>query len=131
MFAAGFPAVVSLTKSFVTLDMDGGGRIASIRERATGRELVAKPCPGVMALAKDGREIRPTSFSRDGDSLVWRFTGGEAAFSVKPFDGGWRFTLDRADVPDASGYMVRLFPVLHRYVGWRANILSDDASALA
>jgi len=128
--AAALPAA-SLTNSFVTLDIDRAGKIASIRERATGRELVERPMPGVVAVAKDGRETSPASFSRRGDAFVWRFARGEAAFSVKPFEGGWSFRLDRATVPDAAGYMVRIFPVMHRYVGWRANILSDDSSAVS
>lgn len=131
ILAAALPVVVSLTNSFVTLDIDRAGKIASIRERATGRELVERPMPGVVAVAKDGRETSPTSFSRRGDALVWRFARGEAALSVKPFEGGWSFRLDRATVPDAAGYMVRIFPVMHRYVGWRANILSDDSSAVS
>ena len=130
MLAAAFPSAVSLTNSFVTLDIDGSGKIASIRERATGRELVERPCPGVIALARDGKEMRPSSFSVRGGAFVWCFDGGEAAFSVKPFDGGWSFALARATVPDASGYVVRIFPVMHRYVGWRANVISDDSSAM-
>ena len=123
---------VSLTNSFVTLDIDGRGRIASIRERATGRELVEKPQPGVFAVTDGGKEIRPTAFSCRGGSLVWHFDGGaEAAFSVRPFDGGWRFTLERAGVPGASGYTVRIMPVMRRYAGWRANILSDERSAIS
>ena len=64
ILAAALPVVVSLTNSFVTLDIDRAGKIASIRERATGRELVERPMPGVVAVAKDGKETRPTSFSR-------------------------------------------------------------------
>ena len=131
LLAAALPAVVSLTNSFVTLDIDGAGRIASIRERATGRELLERVRPGVLAVGEDGREIAPVAFVRRGGHLVWRFEKGAAAYAVKPFGGGWRFTLERANVPGAAGYMTRLFPKSRRYLGWRANILSDDESAVS
>ena len=124
-------AAFSVTNSFVTLDIDKAGRIASIRERVTGRELVEKPTPAIIALLDGGKQIAPKSFSHDGDRLVWYFNSGKAILSSKPFAGGWRFTLQSADVPGAKGYMVRLLPVMHRYVGWRANILSDEKSALS
>ena len=108
VLAAAFSAAFSVTNSFVTLDIDKAGRIASIRERATGRELVEKPTPAIIALLDGGKQIAPKSFSHDGDRLVWHFNSGKAILSSKPFAGGWRFTLQNADVPGAKGYMVRL-----------------------
>ena len=86
---------LSLTNRFVTLDFDASGRIASLRERGTGRELVEKPVDFVVARPEKGRSLVPESFSVGGDgSLVWTFPGdaGSVRFSVSPFDGGWTFS---------------------------------------
>ena len=49
---------LSLTNRFVTLDFDASGRIASLRERGTGRELVEKPVDFVIP-AGPGGATRP------------------------------------------------------------------------
>lgn len=123
---------VSLTNSVATLSFDRAGRMVSLRERATDRELVERPVSAVALLDGEGRETGPSSFSvRDG-RLVWGFADGEASASVRPFDGGWRFTLDACTVPGWKELVfMRLLPACRAYSGWRSNILSDELSAVS
>ena len=126
---------LSLTNRFVTLDFDASGRIASLRERGTGRELVEKPVDFVVARPEKGRSLVPESFSVGGDgSLVWTFPGdaGSVRFSVSPFDGGWTFSC-----VGFSGRGVRLLeclrlkPVPRKWIGRLSHMWSDESSGVA
>lgn len=131
------PAVV-LAGGPATLTLDKVGRISSLKESGSGRELLAEPLPFVSVL----RRRRPSMTarrleSRDGGRrLVFSFPGnaGEAVFRVEPFGAkdGWSFTLESLSVADVEEvHMAKVRPVCTKWCGTMANILSDETSAVA
>ena len=70
---AGAP-VLTLDGAESSLTLDSTGGISSLREKATGRELVAEPTPFVRVLLESGRALRPFRLERRGaDRFVCLF----------------------------------------------------------
>jgi len=97
------------------------GFVTSIRENATGRELVEKPFPFVKVLM-DGRKSmdRATKLERRGDRLVfsWPDGRGELVLSTRRFEGGWLFTTESFTVAKAETLSLGCFlPVCTKYLG--------------
>ena len=118
------------TNDGIRLEFDGRGRISSLRELDTGRELVREACSFLTIFRNDARREYPVSFRCDGDRLAYSFAGGgEVSFSVKPFDGGWMFTFSgctHAEVNEIIAGDIK--PSCTNYVGALANMMSDDSS---
>ena len=104
-----------------TLLLDANGCVTWLREKATGRELLAKLTPFARLRTEDGR----SHFSCDID-----FTGknrfvctfkdgvGTAEFSVTPFLGGWTFEVVRLDAPSAHSLaFARVTPACAKWKG--------------
>ncbi|MBR4654926.1 MAG: hypothetical protein IKO72_16335 [Kiritimatiellae bacterium] len=130
-------AAPSLENELVRMEFDDTGKVVSIRERDTGRELVAKPSEFVVAVAvpQGGarREIRPVSLAQDAEGrLVFGFgDAGEVVIAVRRFAGGWRFEVVRCNVRDVRQLRLgRIRPVCTKYMGRLVNAASDDASAV-
>ena len=101
---------------FASLEFGKDGSIVSLRENASGRELVATPCPLVVAVGRDGRRRAVTD---------------EVELSVERFHGGWTFRIVSADIKDAvTVEFCRLCPVCTTHVGRLVNGLSDDRSGV-
>ena len=133
LFVAAVAAVLSLTNEYVTVDFDAQGRFSSVRECVSGRELLRKPIAAVRVSTDTRRNLEPVGFSTvDGKRLTWRFAdGGEAAFSVRPFAGGWTFTSEALTVPGATSVaFLRLDPVPEKWIGTLANLFSDEQSGV-
>ena len=111
------------------------GAVTSIRERATGRELVAKPNPFVSVHLSGGREAAAVSARRRGDAVVFALAdgAGEVSVRVESQSWGWRFTVERADVPRADSVVwSALEPVCRLYEGRKySNMYSDEKSGVA
>lgn len=118
-----------------TLLLDANGCVTWLREKATGRELLADLTPFARLRTEDGR----SHFSCDID-----FTGknrfvctfkdgvGTAEFSVTPFPGGWTFEVVRLDAPGAHSLaFARVTPACAKWKGDFANAWSDERSAVA
>ena len=115
----------------VTLAFDEAGRISSLREKASGRELVAAASPMVAVTLKDGRELLPVSFAADGGLLRYGFDGGRATIAVEPFEGGWTFTVRELTVKDAAKLQfARVMPSSRKWLGLYVNGMSDEKSAV-
>ena len=75
------------------LSVDELGRIASLREKSSGRELVRQSEPMFAAKFSDGRVEVPRAATRraDGRLVYYRFGSreGEVVLSCEKFDGGW------------------------------------------
>ena len=131
---AGSP-VLTLDGADSSLTLDSTGAISSLRERATGRELAAEPTPFARVLLESGRELRPFRLERRGaDRFVclFPFRTGTAEFSVKPFPGGWTFTVESLDVQGARTLaFARVTPSCAKWKGGFANAWSDEQSAVA
>ena len=81
------------------LSLDELGRIAGLRDRETGRELVAKSLPMFVVRLRDGREVTPSSCR---EVLAGRFeyvfpnSVGTVVLECRPFFGGWTFEIASA-----------------------------------
>ena len=117
------------------LVFDECGRVTSIRENETGRELVAKPFPFVKVLMAGRKSSdRATKLAREGDRLVffWPDGRGELVLSTRRFAGGWLFTTESFTVADARTLDMGCFlPVCTKYLGNSLTMMSDDASGIA
>ncbi len=128
---------ITLENEIVTLVFDGRGRIVSIKEKATGRNLAGDRPQSFAAVRLPGR-------SRVGSDRLEAFEGGRlfdfgfgaeghVKVRVEPFDGGWTFRVAELAVPKAQGlYLgtVHCVPALMKYRGVKSNALSDDESAV-
>lgn len=119
----------------VALAFDELGAICSLREKASGRELVTNRVPFASVLAGPGRRRLPVrSVARRGDDrLVWTFPfdAGELEMRVVPFDGGWAFKVERCTVKDVAQISFgRVAPACAKWRGTFANAMSDERSAV-
>ena len=120
-------------ESEITFGEDGA--VTSIRESATGRELVAKAHPFVSSRLADGRKASAASARRSGDIVAFALAdgAGEVAVRVDSLPWGWRFTVERADVPGAvAAEWGPLEPACRKYKGDKYSYMySDDRSGVA
>ena len=131
MIAVFATCVLSLTNSFVTLAFDDAGRLASLRERVSGRELVVAPKSFVEVRTVGGLVLEPQSLMCTEDELDFDFGVGHAKLRVMPFDGGWTFRTQEFSVPNASNFVfARVEPVCNAKKGSLSNIVMDDRSAV-
>lgn len=126
--------VVAYTNRFVVMGLDGLGRISTLRERETGRELIHGARPMVEVETASGRK-RANRLKRAADgSLLFRVAsgGGDVRLSVHPFsDSGWIFRCEEVTVPHCTGVsFCRISPVCKKWVGTMANLLSDESSGV-
>lgn len=121
-----------LTNSYVRLAFDDAGRLASICENATGRELVAEPRPFVEARFADGT-VGATALREENGALVFDLgTRGSCRLGVAPFDGGWTFRVLAADLPDAEELVFAQIPkpACAKKKGTLSNVVMDGTSAV-
>ena len=120
------------TNDGIRLEFDVRGRISSLRELDTGRELVRDACSFLTVFRNDSRREYPVSFRCDGDRLAYSFAnGGEVSFSVKPFGGGWMFAFAGCTHAEAREIIAGdIKPSCTNYVGALANMMSDDSSGV-
>ena len=64
-------------------------------------------------------------------SLIFRVPEGKLNLRLTPFAGGQRYTCDKLAFKGTNVWTFALSPICNKYVGWRANILSDDTDAVA
>ena len=130
----GAPIACFADKS-TTLVLDSAGCISSLREQATGRELVMRPTPFLRVAFANGRNLPCRRLEKLSETRFrCSFPGqvGDAEFSVAPFAGGWMFTLDRWAVKDAATVeFAGVCPACDKWKGSFANAWSDEASAVA
>ena len=90
--------------SLVKVAFGDRGEIVSIRNAASGRELLKKPTPFAEVTLEDGKtKLVPEAFAPEGGRLAWSFPGGgRLELSSEPFDGGWTFKIERFTVKGAK-----------------------------
>ena len=126
---------IALTNECATLSFDGRGRIASIREAGSGRELLMRPTPFV-ALRLDAGEERPAEQLdlRDGFlEFALAQDAGRVALRPVPFAGGVTFEVaEVTGVPPCAAALVvgQTAPACREWLGRRANMQSDDESGV-
>ena len=122
-----------LENEFVSLSFDALGRVVSLKEKPSGRELVKSPRPFALVRDDAGRSHPATAFSRDGNRLSYGFDGleGRVALDVTPFAGGWTFAIADCTVRETKFLTLGdLAVACGRDVGSYANMISDDRSAV-
>ena len=122
-------SAAGLENEYVKLVFGGKGEIASLKDKATGRELVSKPMPFAEVRFNNARKpVYPEAFVQRGDVCEWRFPGGGVfTLKVEPFAGGWTFTSKKFTVPEADEIeYFRIKPACKKYRGNYVNMFSDD-----
>lgn len=125
-------AIVAFTNAHVVLSFDCAGAVDSIREVASGRELIGEAVPFVSVRLADGTVLAPASLTATGRSLDFGFGArGTCRLGVTPFDGGWTFETEAFDVAGADLLtFARIKPLCNARKGGLSNIVEDDASAV-
>ena len=122
------------TNDGVRLEFDAAGRVASLKECASGRELLRAKRPFVLVQHEKGKYELPSSFACEGSRLRYFFAKSDSRleFDIEKFDGGWTFTFAESDkLENAKEICVcDLAPVCTNYLGVYANMFSDDASGV-
>ena len=131
---AGVP-VMTFDGAASSLTLDSKGCISSLREKATGRELVSEPTPFMQVQLENGRVLTPFRLEQRGAdrfACVFPFGKGVVEYAVSPFPGGWTFTVSTFDVPGARMLaFARVTPSCAKWKGSFANAWSDEQSAVA
>jgi hypothetical protein len=130
-FAA--PLAATFSNRRAALAIDTQGRIASLRTKATGRELLAAPTPLVSALLSDGRRLSARTVSRKGDTLTFAFPRGlgSAVIDVDTRRDFFTFTVRSLTLTNAASLtFCNLSVAPATYCGGMANMLSDDMDAV-
>lgn len=124
-----------ISNEHVTVTFDAKGCVSSIRERASGRELVGTAVPFVSFRMKDGRTLAPVELRNESNkylNFIFPDGLGECWMQVEPFEGGWTFETIKATVRDVERCTLgRLVPACNREKGSLSNIVMDDRSAVA
>ena len=125
-------AEVSFENEYVRVAFDGAGCVSSIRETATGRELVGAKVPFVSFTRADGTVVAPVRCDGVGKSgLRFAFPDGSCRLSVAPFPGGWTFRTEAVELRDAAALTLgRIAPSCNREKGAMSNVVMDDRSAV-
>ena len=132
-----FDVAASFEGSHATLAFDVVGRLSSLKERTTGRELVEMPCAFANVVLTNGSLHAASRAELRGEGVLafkFRRCDGEAVFKVTPFadGGGWSFALEALTVPDVKELQfANVKPVCRKWVGNMANAMSDEDSAVA
>ena len=116
---------------YVTMTFDAAGRLVSLQEKATGRELVGEKLPFVEARDADDKAIAPTSMARSGDRLTFTFPKGSCTVVLTAFEGGWTVRCESCDVADAAKLVLaQVKPSCNERKGDMSNAVLDDRSGV-
>ena len=126
--------LLTLAGESATVVFDTFGALCSLREKTTGRELVANVQPFVRVTRTDETHMVARWLRKQDDGrLVWSFPSsmGEIEMSVKPFRGGWTFQVERCTLKDVKSFeFCCVTPVCSRWKGSFVNAWSDERSAV-
>lgn len=133
--AASAFAGVSFENGLATMQFDEKGRLSSLVERKSGRELIAVPRPFVTVALTNGLERRAESVRVEGGKLVFGLSGtaGTVTFGVEPFAGGWTFTCEQLSVPAETVKNLTCFLLdvtCGKWSGGLSNVRSDENSGV-
>ncbi len=131
--AAAPPAAATFENRHAVLAIDAHGRVVSLRSKATGRELLARPQALVSARLKDGRTVAAREAAPAGGALAFGLEGvaGTVVLAVDARDDFFTLTVRSVDVPGVDELTFFTLPAAPaKYVGSMANMLSDDADAV-
>ena len=130
-------AGVSLTNDIAVMTFDKVGRISSLRERDTGRELVENgKFHQFVFIGRPKRLAYPVRMEARGpDRWAWVLNpekgGGEVVCSFRSFGKGWTVTCEEVPPDTERIYMLEIgIPRWCTQRGYCAHMLSDDDSGI-
>ena len=125
--------------AFATIDGDAAaltfdtlGCVMSLKEKATGRELVTNPVAFVSANA-GARDMAARRIEKRGDGRFAFLFGksGEVEILATPFKGGWTFKVEKCTLKDVQKLsFCNIEPACRKWRGDFANAWSDEQSAV-
>lgn len=124
---------LSLSNDHSELTFDKRGRIVSVKERESGRELLEKPAAFAVLRLSSGREVAAESMERRGDVLLLQipFEGSFVSLRGESFGDGCTFRITDCRLPqDSRLFIGRMVPSPEKWLGKRANMASDEKSGL-
>ena len=127
------PLAATFENRHATLAIDTRGNVASLRTKATGRELLAQPRPFVSARLKDGRQITARKVTCEGKALTFGFQRGYGSVVIEVDEHRDFFTLTvrSLTLTNVESLTFCKLPVVPaKYRGGMANMLSDDTDAV-
>lgn len=129
---ASFP--VSFTNEEAVLTLGSDGRLTGLVERATGRQLLARPYPFVGIERADGTKADSVS-TRDlgGGRFAFGLAdgAGEAVVSMKTEKWGWVVTAESLTATNVAKFLfARVHPDPSKWIGIIVSARSDERSAV-
>lgn len=133
MILAVILAGAALTNTHSVLRFDACGRIVSVEERATCRELLSRPTPFLELRLSEGKSIAADRMALRKGEMVFRFSEGDAEASLRSesFGDGHSFRISSARLPGNSELRVGcIAPAPCSRFGKAANLASDESSGV-
>ncbi|HNX34141.1 MAG TPA: hypothetical protein PKM57_05900 [Kiritimatiellia bacterium] len=127
------PPAATFSNRRATLVIDPRGQAVSLRIKASGRELLARPQPVVSARLQDGRQLTARRVTAKGDALTFEFPRGfgTAVIGVGTHRDYFTFTVRSLTLANVQSLTFCVLPVTAtKYHGAMANMLSDDADGV-
>ncbi len=118
---------------WATLVVGDDGSLLSLKEKGTGRELLATPQPVLAVEQEQGRRLQARQMRSDSGLLIADFPrgAGSAAIHIEAKDQYFTVTAADLKVPDAKRFtFFQLSPAPKEYIGNMAGLASDDASGV-
>lgn len=125
--------LVRLETRWATLAVGDNGQLLSLKEKGTGRELLAAPAP-ILAVERDSQRSLPARRLRLEDGLLVAELprgAGRAAIRIEAKEHYFTVAAAAVDVPGATRFtFFQLAPSPSAYLGTMAGLASDDASGV-
>lgn len=131
--ASAEPPEARFRTRYAELAIDAAGQAVSLRNRASGRELLARPAPLVRARLADGRSLTARRVAAQGNRLTFSFPRGQgdAVLEVDARRDFLTFTVCALTLSNAVALTFCELPTAPAtYHGGMANMLSDDIDAV-
>ncbi|NUQ64147.1 MAG: LamG domain-containing protein [Pirellulales bacterium] len=125
--------ILRLETRWAALVAGDNGTLLSLKEKGTGRELLAAPQPVLAVEQTLGRRLQARRMRLDGGLLVADFPrgAGTAAIRIEANDHYFTVTAASLHVPDAERFtFFQLSPAPNEYIGSMAGLASDDKSGV-
>ena len=130
------PPAIVLDGAKSVMELDSFGRLASVRIKEKGCELLERPLPFVAIVREKGGMLSTRHVERIENKLVVTFPrmSGEVVLSFHPIGNqdGWSFAVESATVTDIKEIVcARVLPSCKKWLGTMGAIFSDEKSAIA
>ncbi|NQT89174.1 LamG domain-containing protein, partial [bacterium] len=125
--------LLNLETRWATMSIGDDGTVLSLKEKGSGRELIAQRQPVLAVQQTTGRRLHARRLRRRGALLVADFPRGtgSAAVRIEAKDQYFIVTLAAVDVADVAGVaFFQLSAEPDEYIGHMAGLASDDRSGV-